>query len=269
MSSSWLVKAVIGHHKTVGNKEVHADHQPLHSKPRHDGDVRLSRHDRKQISQLTGTGKDPNEVLHVHLGLHTNSVSELSILPSEDLPTGLVPSDRWALRCARGLSTGFDQLLTIRTPKIMGYSKQLHFGAGILLEEIPLVGPTAQELLGICLFYRLHANTGVGGWLFWDIIRNYICVILVSYLPLLGSFISSYMRPIFSGCRLIILFLKLRSMMFEDQLGDDGLWHSDELADFFGLKNFVYSKEVRTAVMGENDKYLGSRTAKQGLGMCC
>lgn len=77
------------------------------------------------------------------------------------------------------------------------------------------------------------------------------------------------MRPMFSGCRLIILFLKLRSMMFEDQLGDDGLWHSDELADFFGLKNFVYSKEVRTAVMGENDKYLGSRTAKQGLGMCC
>jgi hypothetical protein len=31
----------------------------------------------------------------------------------------------------------------------------------------------------------------------------------------------------------------------------------------------VYSKEVRTAVMGENDKFLGSRTAKQGLGMCC
>jgi hypothetical protein len=65
MSSSWLVKAVIGHHKTVGNKEVHADHQPLHGKPRHDGDVRLNRHDHKQISQLVGTGKDPNEVLHV------------------------------------------------------------------------------------------------------------------------------------------------------------------------------------------------------------
>jgi hypothetical protein len=73
----------------------------------------------------------------------------------------------------------------------------------------------------------------------------------------------------FSGCRLIVLFLKLRSMMFEDQLGDDGLWHSDELAEFFGLKQFVYSKEVRTAVMGENDKFLGSKTAKRGLGMCC
>lgn len=91
--------------------------------------------------------------------------------------------------------------MTIRTPKIMGYSvssvpaqdsltamqKQFHFGAGILLEEIPLFGPTAQELLGICLFYRLHANTGVGGWLFWHIIRNYICVIFVRWVLGLGK----------------------------------------------------------------------------------
>lgn len=70
---------------------------------------------------------------------------------------------------------------------LTGTQKQLHFGAGILLEEIPLVGPTAQELLGICLFYRLHANTGVGGWLFWDIIRNYICVILVRWVLVLGQ----------------------------------------------------------------------------------
>jgi hypothetical protein len=74
----------------------------------------------------------------------------------------------------------------------------------------------------------------------------------------------------FSGCRLVILGLKMRSMMFNDWQNDhDGLWHSEELGEFLGVGVILYTDNIRSLVMGPRDAYLGGGKESYMSGCLC
>lgn len=68
--------------------------------------------------------------------------------------------------------------------------------------------------------------------------------------------IANLVRPVFSFCRDVQIWIKLRSEMFPDERGHQGgTWKSPSLAQFFGLNTLTYSQDVRDLIMGSGDSF--------------
>lgn len=74
-------------------------------------------------------------------------------------------------------------------------------------------------------------------------------------MPALGPMVANLVRPIFSFCRDVQLWIKLRSDLFPDKPGRRGAeWASQTLAEFFDLSSdLIYSHDVRNLIMGPGD----------------